>query len=406
MPILNIVLLLVEMAVYGSLMLGLFRARFLIGIGPFFCALGAVHVFAVYLAMCVFLVLPFGLSASPGSVVLYAGTLSLLLMTHMIEGQDVARQPVLGLLLGTVAVVIAVAFLALEQGRAGAARPADVTVLNRMGMLTLWSTLLLFLESLVVFRLYDRLLVVLGRRSFAASWLTLALVCTFDQVFFFSAVYLVQEVPLSAGVGGWIGKLVASGFYSGLIWHYRRRLDGPEQALAAARQRPGASHGRFRHDPATGAFHRGRLETLLADLLSITRATGRPVSLMLVAVDGFDPLRGRLDAEDVDRDLRRVAETLGKGLRSGDYVVRYDGDAFAILAPGLPHMAAAQVASMLRQRVAALQMPPGLEISLAIGLATAPLDGESVAKLLSVANERVYAARQQGRDRVIGAYGV
>ncbi|HQS10195.1 MAG TPA: GGDEF domain-containing protein [Xanthobacteraceae bacterium] len=403
MPIINIVLLLVEMAVYGSLMLGLFRARFLIGIGPFFCALGAIHVFAVYLAMCVFLALPFGLSASPGSVVFYTGTLSLLLMTHMIEGQDVARQPVLGLLLGSVAVVIAVAFLALEQGRAGAARAADLTVLNQMGMLMLWSTLLLFLESLVIFRLYDRLLVMLRRHSFAASWLTLALVCTFDQVFFFGAVYLVQEVPLSAGVGGWIGKLVASGLYSALIWQYRRRLDGP--GLAAARRRPGARQVRFRHDPATGAFHRGRLETLLADLLSLTRATGRPVSLMLVAVDGFTARRERQDADGVDRDLRRVADTLAEGLRSGDYVVRHDGDAFAILAPGLPHMAAAQVAGTLRQRVAALPMPPGIEVSLAIGLATAPLDGESVAKLLSVADERVYAARQLGRDRVIGAYG-
>ncbi|MFG1421184.1 GGDEF domain-containing protein [Roseixanthobacter liquoris] len=403
MPITNIVLLLVEMAVYGSLMLGLFRARFLIGIGPFFCALGAIHVFAVYLAMCVFLVLPFGLSASPGSVVFYAGTLSLLLMTHMVEGQDVARQPVLGLLLGTVAVVIAVAFLALEQGRAGPARATDLAVLNQMGMLMLWSTLLLFLESLVMFRLYDRLLEALGRRSFAASWLTLALVNTFDQVFFFGAIYLVQDVPLSAGVGGWIGKLVASGFYSALIWHYRRRLDGPGQVPAL--RRTGAAQARLRHDLATGAFHRGRLETLLADLLSITRATGRPVSVMLVAVEGLAARRERQAGQGVDRDLRRVADTLAEGLRSGDYVVRHDGDAFVVLAPGLPHMAAAQVAAALRQRVAALQMPPGLEISLTIGFATAPMDGESVAKLLSVVDERVYAARQLGRDRVIGAYG-
>ncbi|MFG1425458.1 GGDEF domain-containing protein [Roseixanthobacter glucoisosaccharinicivorans] len=403
MPIANIALLLVEMAVYGSLMLGLFRARFQIGLGPFFCAIGAIHVFAVYLAMCVFLTLPFGLSASPGSVVFYTGTLSLLLMTHMVEGPDVARQPVLGLLLGTVAVVIAVAFLALEQGRAGAARAADLTVLNQMGMLMLWSTLLLFLESLVIFRLYDRLLVALRRRSLAASWLTLALVCTFDQVFFFGAVYLVYEVPLSAGVGGWIGKLVASGFYSTLIWQYRRRLDGP--GLATALRRAGAPQVRLRHDPATGAFHRGRLEMLFADLLSITGATGRPVSLMVLVVDGLRARGEPQDAERADKDLRRIADALAQGLRSGDYVVRYDGDAFAILAPGLPHMAATQVAEALRQRVAALVMPPGIEVLLAIGLATAPMDGESVAKLLSVADERVYAARQLGRDRVIGAYG-
>ncbi|MFG1461427.1 diguanylate cyclase [Xanthobacter sp. DSM 24535] len=404
MAIINLVLLLVEMAVFGSLMLALFRARFLIGISAFFAALGALHVFAVYLAMSVFLVLPFGLAASPGSVVFYAGTLSLLLMTHMIEGPEVARQPVIGLLLGSVAVVIVVAFLALDHRRLVPMRQDDIPQISQVGMLMLWSTLLLLIECLVMFRLYDRLLGILRRRSFLASWLTLSLINTFDQIFFFGVIYLVYDAPLAAGLGGWLGKIAASGVYSALISYYRRRLDFPLSGHEAmARRDLGGGRMRLRYDAATGAFHRARLEPLLVDLLSITRATGRPMSLLMVRVDGLKDRRDT-DRADVDRNLRGIADALAQGLRNGDYVVRYDGDALVVLAPGLPHMMAAQLAAALRQRVGGLQMPAGVDLSLCVGIATAPLDGESVGKLLSVADQRVYAARQLGRDRVVGAF--
>jgi vitamin uptake sensor VUPS-like protein len=63
----------------------LFRARYRVGIGAFFCALGVMHFLETYLASVVYVALPFGIVASPGSTVLFTGKLMLLLVVYIRE---------------------------------------------------------------------------------------------------------------------------------------------------------------------------------------------------------------------------------------------------------------------------------------------------------------------------------
>lgn len=69
---LNILLLGAEMLVYFGAMLALFRLRGTLGIGVFFCALGSLHFMETYLAAAYYVQLPFSVSLSPGSVVLFS----------------------------------------------------------------------------------------------------------------------------------------------------------------------------------------------------------------------------------------------------------------------------------------------------------------------------------------------
>jgi hypothetical protein len=66
----NALLLVADALIYFAVLAGLFRARHRIGIGAFFCALGVMHFLETYLASILYVALPFGIVASPGSAVL------------------------------------------------------------------------------------------------------------------------------------------------------------------------------------------------------------------------------------------------------------------------------------------------------------------------------------------------
>lgn len=400
----NFILLFAEMVAYFGLMLAFFRARRFIGIGGLFCALGTLHFIATYLGSTFFLQMPFGLGVSPGGVVLYTGFLSLLLLTYICEGTFVARQPVYGLLLGSFLLTVVGAILGFDHARLPFPRPADISFLNQMAAVMLWGTLLLMLECTFVFRLFDWLMERLGNRMWPSLWATLAVGSTFDQILYFPALHFGVGVPLEVGIGNWLGKIVASGFYSLLMVFYLRHVEGIRSAPTPTADAIRISKGAVRHDTETGAFHRSRFDSLLQDLLSVSITTGRPLTLLLVSVE-LSQMRAS-NRPSASALLRQIVEAVSAGLRTGDYVVRIDTDLLAVLAPGLPHQAAFHVASMMRQRIdASPASPDGTPLpAYAIGIATAPSDGESVTRLLSAAERRVYAAKAQGTGRVVGAF--
>ncbi len=76
----NALLLCADALIYFAVLSALFRARHRIGIGAFFCALGVMHFLETYLASILYVPLPFGIVASPGSTVLFTGGKLMLLL--------------------------------------------------------------------------------------------------------------------------------------------------------------------------------------------------------------------------------------------------------------------------------------------------------------------------------------
>ena len=104
--------------------------------------------------------------------------------------------------------------------------------------------------------------------------------------------------------------------------------------------------------------------------------------------------------------LRQLAGAISESLRQSDHVVRYGGDEFAVLAPGVSHVSAVALAHMLNESVTALALPDGVrQQTLSIGVATLPEDGQTLTALLEAADKRLYAAKAAGRNRVTGATG-
>jgi diguanylate cyclase (GGDEF)-like protein len=165
-------------------------------------------------------------------------------------------------------------------------------------------------------------------------------------------------------------------------------------------------------DPLTGLVNRRYLdEALPRELLRAERrgqegAEGS-MAVLMVDVDHFKRFNDEHGHELGDRVLRNVAQVLGKNIRASDLAARYGGEEFTVVVPELAPEAVLARAEALRAAVEAL--PPSTEgrvhgpVTISVGVAVYPHDGQSPEALLARADEALYAAKRAGRNRVVRA---
>ncbi len=184
---------------------------------------------------------------------------------------------------------------------------------------------------------------------------------------------------------------------------------------AAQRPMPSRSTGTIgtvtisEEDDLTGALVRRAFVNVTAAVLAERRRTGAHVSLFVVDVDQFKSVNdtyGHLTGDDA---LRLVAGVIREQLRPGQYVGRYAGDEFVVLLPGFDVQAAQAFADEVRRITAALPIPlresgaQAMSVTLSIGVATAPLHGETFEALFTSADRALFEAKREGRDKVVVA---
>jgi hypothetical protein len=264
----NLLLLVADAALYFAVLALLFRLRSHIGIGAFFCALGVMHFLETYLASVAYVSLPLGIVTSPGSTVLFTGKLMLLLLVYVREDAAVVRQPIYGLLIGNMLLVV-LAYLMRNHALIPLApdRIADLGFLNSMGVLMVWGTAVLFIDCILIILLYERSRDWLGQQVFARLALSGAVVLTFDQIAFFAGLHVMTGAGAAVLIGGWAAKMGAVAFYSVLVTIYLRYCEHP--------WRIGNSTARI-GDVFDVLTYRERYEELLADRQSNSPSGSTP----------------------------------------------------------------------------------------------------------------------------------
>ncbi|MGD9740406.1 MAG: diguanylate cyclase [Bauldia sp.] len=411
----NVLLLAAEAVVYFVVLAGLFRLRGRFGLGVFVAALGAMHFLETYLAAVIYVTFPFGITVSPGSTVLFAGKLAMLLLVYIREDAAAVRQPIYGLLIANFLIVVLVILGRHHPTLVPVAeRPADLTLVDDMGGLMVWGTMLLFVDALAMILLYERSARWFGQSVLPRVLLSLALVLTFDQLGFFLALRVFLEAPVEVLYGGWVGKMVAAVAYGLMVTAYLRWFErgavrsGPPRLadvfdVLTYRERYEALLERTGRDGLTGLLDRGTLDSEGADLVANALRAGRPVSVSMIDVDGFKDINDREGHVVGDEVLRKIAGRLGGRMGAGDRLYRYGGDEFIVLALDGAHGPALLAAERLRHDVATVAESEGWTLSVSIGVATAPDDGADLAGLVRAADRRLYEAKLAGRDRVVGA---
>lgn len=162
-----------------------------------------------------------------------------------------------------------------------------------------------------------------------------------------------------------------------------------------------------RQDPLTSLGNRLRLREDLQVLQSRTERYGHNYAIVLCDVDFFKAYNDRYGHLAGDDVLRRVAATISSGLRTGDAAYRYGGEEFLVVLPEQDAEAATAITDRLRQAVANLGIPHAdgtaegvLTISAGVAVSAGAGDADG---LLKAADQALYAAKRDGRNRVARA---
>jgi diguanylate cyclase (GGDEF)-like protein len=156
-------------------------------------------------------------------------------------------------------------------------------------------------------------------------------------------------------------------------------------------------------DPLTGLRNARTLQERLAEEIARARRYGHPLSLLFVDVDGLKAINDRGGHGAGDRALVRVATALRRTARSTDLAARWGGDEFALLAPDTTSGAALILGERVRALVSEDARAAGETMTVSVGLATTAGQGDaSPEQLRADADVALYAAKRQGRDRVVG----
>jgi diguanylate cyclase (GGDEF)-like protein len=159
---------------------------------------------------------------------------------------------------------------------------------------------------------------------------------------------------------------------------------------------------RVRHmavsDPLTGLANYRRLLDVLENETERTDRTGRPFAILLLDLDGLKIINDSYGHLVGSRAICRVADILRIHCRAIDTAARYGGDEFALVLPESQEDEARRVVDRIRQVMANDDEPP--RISASIGIAVYRGDGERIEKLLSEADQQLYAEKDRRAKRM------
>jgi diguanylate cyclase (GGDEF)-like protein len=167
-----------------------------------------------------------------------------------------------------------------------------------------------------------------------------------------------------------------------------------------------AEQGAFT-DGLTGLHNRKYLAGPAMDGIAAMLRSREPFSLLLADVDHFKRFNDTFGHQAGDIALKEVAHQLRKGLRKTDILIRYGGEEFLAILPGADKISALVTANKVREQLAMAEigLPAGKSerVTASFGLASFPEDdiGEYPA-LLKMVDERLYKAKADGRNKVVG----
>jgi len=156
-------------------------------------------------------------------------------------------------------------------------------------------------------------------------------------------------------------------------------------------------------DGLTSLYNHRHFQDMLERDVRKCEQQGRPLSLLFIDIDHFKAFNDRWGHQEGDAALRRVAAQVMKGLRASDMAFRYGGEELAVLMPSCAKGQAAELAEKLRVAVrdnAQRPAPSGDRLTVSVGVASYPEDGELPRALVDAADAALYSAKAGGRDRV------
>jgi two-component system cell cycle response regulator len=157
-------------------------------------------------------------------------------------------------------------------------------------------------------------------------------------------------------------------------------------------------------DALTGLYNRRYMESHVGTLVDRSAARGKSLSVLLLDIDYFKSIGYGHDAgDDVLRDFSDRLRTCIRGI---DLACRYGGEEFVVVMPDTDIGVATMVAERIRRRVAGDHFAinngqKSIEVTISIGIAARSTPEDTAAMILKRADEALYRAKRDGRNRVV-----
>ena len=160
-----------------------------------------------------------------------------------------------------------------------------------------------------------------------------------------------------------------------------------------------------RIDPLTGLHNRREFDRLLPQELASAGQSGQHLSLIMADIDHFKQVNDRFGHQEGDRALQQMARLIQQvPRRATDASFRIGGEEFAVLMGDTDKAGAVAVSETLREVTEGAKfLQNGGVVTISLGVATSPDDGQDAATLIAAADRALYQAKSSGRNRVAAA---
>ena len=154
-------------------------------------------------------------------------------------------------------------------------------------------------------------------------------------------------------------------------------------------------------DPLTKLYNRRSLEIYFAQELNRVQRYKQKLSILMLDIDHFKNINDRFGHPVGDEVLKAIAGKLLEQVREVDIIARIGGEEFIILMPETDKETAFTVANRLCTNVAGMSFSQQkIKVTISIGVASAPADGDTPEELLNKVDAAMYSAKRNGRNRV------
>lgn len=158
-------------------------------------------------------------------------------------------------------------------------------------------------------------------------------------------------------------------------------------------------------DGLTGLYNHGFFQEALASGARELARGGMPYAVLMMDLDNFKEINDTHGHIAGDAVLKAVASSLATSTRREDVAARYGGEEFALFLPGKDSSSSLSIAERIRKVVGELRVSveegkAPLRVTISVGLASYPADGEDHHRILERADAALYEAKREGKNRV------
>jgi two-component system cell cycle response regulator len=159
-------------------------------------------------------------------------------------------------------------------------------------------------------------------------------------------------------------------------------------------------------DALTGLHNRRYMESHLGKLIEQASVRGKQLAVLVLDIDYFKSINDTYGHDCGDDVLREFAIRVRKSIRGIDLACRIGGEEFVVVMPETDMAVAATVAERLRRKIAAEPFPieqgrRAIDVTISIGIAALESPHDTAAQLLKRADQALYRAKRDGRNRVV-----